>query len=93
MYYRYHIDSDTGLPHILGHGITEEEVEWVLGSRNTERRRGDNDSIIAIGQTMGGRVLKVIYSPDPEPGSVFVITAYQISGKPLRAHNRRLRKK
>jgi hypothetical protein len=27
---RYHLDPDTGLPHIYGHGVTEEEVDQVL---------------------------------------------------------------
>ena len=30
---------------------------------------------MALGQTEAGRYLKVIYVPDPEPGSMFVITA------------------
>ena len=27
---RYYLDPDTGLPHIHGHGVTEEECEHVL---------------------------------------------------------------
>jgi hypothetical protein len=34
---RYYEDSDTGLPHIYGHGVEEHEVEEVL--------RGDGDDI------------------------------------------------
>jgi hypothetical protein len=34
-----------------------------------------------------------IYVADPEPESVFVITAYELRGKPLFAYRRRLRKK
>jgi hypothetical protein len=34
--------------------------------------------------TASGRYLRVIYVPDPEPDSVFVITAYELTGKPLR---------
>ncbi|MDP2991921.1 MAG: hypothetical protein Q8N82_00995 [Deltaproteobacteria bacterium] len=40
-----------------------------------------------------GRYLRVIYIPDPEPESVFVITAFELTGKPLTAYNRRRRKK
>lgn len=29
---RYFLDAETGLPHIDGHGVTEEEVEQVLRS-------------------------------------------------------------
>ncbi|MCP4395769.1 MAG: hypothetical protein GY801_00455 [bacterium] len=35
----------------------------------------------------------MIYVPDPEPDSVFVITAYELTGKPLLAYRRRSRKK
>jgi hypothetical protein len=35
----------------------------------------------------------VIYVPDPEPDSVFVITAYELVGKPLKAYRRRGRRR
>lgn len=44
-----------------------------------------------MGQTEAGRYLRVIYSPDPEPDTVFVITAYELKGKPLAAFKRRQR--
>jgi hypothetical protein len=34
-----------------------------------------------------------VYIPDPEPGNVFVITAYEMTGKPLTAYRKRRRKK
>jgi hypothetical protein len=37
--------------------------------------------------------LRVIYVPDPEPDSIFVITAYELRGKPLAAYRRRQRRK
>ena len=40
-----------------------------------------------------GRYLRVIYVPDPEPDSVFVITSYELIGKPLAAYRRRRKKK
>ncbi|HET9882214.1 MAG TPA: hypothetical protein VFS81_10685 [Candidatus Binatia bacterium] len=46
-----------------------------------------------IGKTRAGRYLRVIYVSDPEPESVFVITAYELRGKPSFAYRRRLRKK
>ena len=58
-----------------------------------EDRPGLEGSRIAIGQTQAGRYLRVVYVPDPEPDSVFVITAYQLTGKPLMAYRRRRRKK
>jgi len=40
-----------------------------------------------------GRYLRVIYVPDPEPESVFVITAYELKGKPLTGYKRRMRRR
>ena len=85
---RFNIDSETGLPHIYGHEVDESEVEDVL-RRPRENLPGREGSRIAIGQTRAGRYLQVIYVPDPEPDSVFVITAYELSGKPLAAYRRR----
>jgi hypothetical protein len=58
-----------------------------------EDRPGREDSRVVVGKTRAGRYLRVIYVSDPEPESVFVITAYELRGKPLFAYRRRLRKK
>lgn len=89
---RYYIDPETGLPHIYKHNVSENEVEDVL-LKPGEDRLGKEGSRIALGQTSAGRYLRVIYVPDPEPESVFVITAFELSGKPLTAYKRRRRKK
>lgn len=89
---RFHIDPETGLPHIYGHAVDESEVEDVLKSPG-EDISGRVDSRIAIGQTRAGRYLQVIYVRDPEPDSVFVITAYELDGKPLAAYRRRRRRR
>lgn len=89
---RFYVDPETDLPHIYNHDVKEEEVEDVLDSPR-EDRPGRGDSRVAIGQTRGGRVLRVIYVRDPQPDSVFVVTAYELSGKPRLAYRRRLRKK
>jgi hypothetical protein len=47
---------------------------------------------VGIGRTLGGRLLRVIYVPDPEPDSAFVITADDLRGKPAFAYRRRRRK-
>jgi hypothetical protein len=47
---------------------------------------------VALGQTQAGRYLKVIYVPDAEPNSVFVITAYDVGAKALKALRRRRKK-
>ena len=89
---RFYIDLETGLPHIYKHGVEEEEVKDVLESPS-EDRPGRDGSRVALGQTRGGRFLRVIYVRDPQPDSVFVVTAYDLRGKPLLAYRRRLRKK
>ena len=89
---RFYIDPQTAAPHIYNHGIDEGEVEDVL-RKPGEDRPGREGSRVAIGQTKGGRYLRVIYVPDPEPERVFVITAYELKGKPLTAYRRRRRKR
>lgn len=89
---RYYSDPETGFPHIYKHNVFESEVEDVL-LKPGEDRLGREGSRIAMGQTSAGRYLRVIYVPDPEPASVFVITAFDLSGKPLTAYKRRRRKK
>ena len=92
MQIRYHINPTTGLPHIYDHFVSENDVQDILG-RPLQDIRGRDDSRIAIGQTGGGRYLKVIYIPDPIPDSVFVITAYELGPKAKRAIRRKQRKK
>jgi hypothetical protein len=72
--------------------VAEEEVIEVL-EKPSEDRAGREGSRIALGQTASGRYLRVIYVPDREPDSVFVVTAYELSGKPLAAYRRRRKKK
>ena len=89
---RFYIDPVTGLPHTYGHEVSEDEVIDVLEEPG-EDRSGRQGSRVAIGQTASGRYLRVIYVPGKDPDSVFVITAYELTGKPLTAFRRRRRKK
>lgn len=77
---RFYLDPENDLPHIFEHGVTEEEVEQVLRASGADvpGRRG---SRMKIGQTSSGRYLEVIYTRDEMPGSVFVVTAYELTGK------------
>lgn len=89
---RFYIDPETALPHIRKHWVKENEAEHIL--RNpVEDRPGKEGSRVAVGQTPEGRYLRVIYVPDPEPDSVFVITAYELRGKPLTAYRRRRKRR
>ena len=88
---RYHLDPDTDLPHIYGHGVTEAEVEFVLRHPG-EDRAGREGPRHTLGQTASGRYLHVIYVPDEEGDGIFVVTAYDLGGKPLQAYRRRGRR-
>ena len=92
MQVRYYSDSDSGEAHCIRHGVTPQEVEEVL-ARPGEDRPGSEGSRVAMGQTAAGRFLRVIYVPDPAPDSLFVITAYPLVGKPLKAYRRRGRRR
>ncbi len=89
---RFYIDPGSDLPHIFKHGVEEKEVADVLKNPG-EDRLGTEGSRVAIGQTQTGRCLRVVYVRDPEPDSVFVITAYELTGKPLIAFQRRRRRR
>jgi hypothetical protein len=89
---RFYIDPATGSPHIHNHHVDEDEVMDIL-ERPGEDRPGNDGSRVALGQTDEGRYLRVIYVADPKPESIFVITAYELTGKTLAAYRRRRRKK
>jgi hypothetical protein len=87
---RYYLDPATDEPHIHNHGVSEADVEDVL-IRPGEDRPGIDGARVAMGQSFSGRYLRVIYVP--EPGGIFVITAYGLTGKALQAYRRRRRRK
>ena len=89
---RFYLDPDTGLPHIYGHGVAEADVERVL-RRPGEDGPSSGGSRQAVGQAEGGRYLRVIYIPDEIGESVFVVTAYPLAGRELKAYRRRKRKR
>lgn len=88
---RFYVDPSTGQPHIERHGVMEAEVEDVL-ARPVEDRPGAEGARVAVGQTEAGRYLRVIYVPDPKPGSAFVVTAYELGPKARKALRRRRRR-
>ena len=92
MHLRFHIDPETDEPHIYSHGVDEREVEDVL-RRPMEEIRGRGTSVIVTGQARSGRYLKVVCSPDDDGEGIFVITAYDLPPKQLRALRKRLRRR
>ena len=85
---RFYRDPETGLPHLFQHGVTETEAEQVL-ARPVEDKASSGGSRQALGKTANGRYLRVIYVPDEEGDGVFVVTAYPLAGKQLKALKRR----
>ena len=89
---RFLVDLDTGLPHIDQHDIAPSEALDVLRRPGFEGR-GRDETRVAEGQTSRGRYLRVIYKRNEADRSLLVITAYDLTGKPLRAYRRRCRRR
>ena len=89
---RFYFDPETDEPHLHRHGVREDEAVDVL-RRPLEDLPGQDGARVAIGQTRAGRYLRVIYVSDPEPDSLFCLTAFDLSSKALHALRRRRRKK
>jgi uncharacterized protein DUF4258 len=88
---RFNLNPD-GEPHIYDHGISEEEVDEAL-ARPLIQTAGREDSRILIGRTAAGRVLKIIFADAHDGDGIFVITAFDLPPKQLRALERRLKRK
>ena len=86
---RFHTNPD-GEPHIHDHGVSENEVLEAL-AQPLEQIGGRDHSTILIGRTRAGRVLKIIYTEARDEDGIFVITAFELPSKQLRALRRRLR--
>ena len=88
---KFFIDPETEQPHIYNHGVTEAEVGKVLDHPGLVLK-GRENSRFALGQTEASRYLKVVYAPRREGEGIFVITAYELRGKELKAYRRRRRR-
>jgi len=92
----FYEDPSTGEPHIYKHDVVEEDVLDVLLKRtenHTDDFAGLNGARIAFGQTEAGRYLKVVYKRESAKNRIFVITAYDLTGKPLAAFRKRTKKR
>jgi hypothetical protein len=85
---RFHRDSETEEAH-RRHGVTEDEVREVLAAP-LEDWQGARVRGFALGQTDAGRYLQIVYVPDREGDSAFVVMAYPLGPVALRALRRRL---
>jgi hypothetical protein len=89
---RFWDDPETGLPHIDAPGVTEEEVRQVLSRPGLDYPEAQN-ARVRLGTTAAGRHLKVVYVPDKSARSAFVVTAYELRGKALKAYRRAKKRK
>lgn len=89
---RFWGDPETGLPHMYAHGVSEAELREVL-IRPGLNLRGKGNSRSILGQTAVGRYLKVVFVPDAAGHGGFVVTAYELRGKALRAYRRARKRK
>lgn len=60
---------------------------------DTETGEPLEGSRVAVGRTLSGRLLRVIYVPDLQPDSHFVMTTYELQGKTAMPYPRRRRRK
>jgi hypothetical protein len=88
---RFYIDPETGRAHCEAHDVRPTEAAEVLQRRSQDFAARDG-ARMAMGTTKAGRVLRVVYVLD-EDGSVFVITAYPLTGGALRAFKKRQRRR
>lgn len=91
MLVRFNSNPD-GTPHIHDHGVSEAEVHEALEWPLIQASGGDKSTIL-IGRTAAGRVLKLIFAESRGEDGIFVITAYDLPPKQLRALRRRLKRK
>ncbi len=89
---RFYIDPETERPHTENHGVSMGECIEVLRHSVQDFASGPG-SRQALGPTRGGRLLKVVYTIDNTSGEAFVITAYPLDGKQLKAYRRRNRRR
>jgi len=71
--------DDENIVHIARHGVTPDEAEEVLTGASTVTFPGRKGRIIAVGRTMSGRPLRVIY--DVIGHAVRVTTAHQVHAR------------
>lgn len=89
MYVRFHVNPATDQPHIYDHDVAESEVLEILRT-STDRGPARDGARQAVGQTRVGRYLKVVYLEDAD--GIFVVTAYDLSAKEVKAFRRRRRR-
>ena len=88
----FYIDPETGAPHIYNHDIDENEIAEVLRNPG-EDRAGHGGARVASVKPAAAVICELFMLRLPQPDTIFVITAYELQGKPLTAYRRRRRRR
>jgi hypothetical protein len=88
---RFNLDP-SGDPHVWNHNVGEQEVAEAMGSQ-LESIRGRGTSLIVLGLTRAGRYLKVICSPDEIGDGIFIVTAFDLPPRQIKALKQRLKRR
>lgn len=88
---RFNLNPDAEA-HTLDHGVSEAEVHEAM-DRPLLQTSGRDGSTILIGRTIAGRVLKIIFTDARDGDGIFVITAFDLPDKQIRALQRRLKRR
>lgn len=70
----------------LGRHINYDEIDQLLAS---DKFRGNADAFTCTGQTNDGRWLLVVFSPDPDGHTAFIISARDLSDQEKKRYRRR----
>jgi hypothetical protein len=81
-----------GEPHVRDHHVEVSEVLEALED-SLESISGGADTTIVIGRTRSGRMLKIVHAPSRDGDGIFVVTAFDLPAKQIRALKRRLRRR
>ena len=90
MHIRFYRDPATGEPSTT---MMSQKMKSKMSSVAQVKTTWVGKGLVLPSVRHGLEVFRVIYVPDPEPDSIFVITAYELRGKPLTVYRRRQRRK
>ena len=83
---RFYLDPETEEPHIYNHGVSADELKTSSALRVKTVQVGRVPELLTV--KPGPVILAGDRCSDSEPQSVFVITAYELSGRPLVVYRR-----
>jgi hypothetical protein len=70
-------DPDGNVQHIAEHGLTVEDVEYVIQNSSSESRSRSTDRPCCFGYTASGDYIIVIYE-QPDDDTIYPVTAFEV---------------